>query len=181
VPIAAVDSPPLRAIVRWMDRTSDNFEAEMLLKQLGAVQAERGTTSAGIGVVSGLLAQAGVPTAGVRMVDGSGLSLLDRFTANALVSLLTVMWNDPGVRPEPARIAAGRRTQRHARPSHARDRRCRRRAREDGDDEQRVRALRVRRRPLRLLDSAERLADLMVLGPPRTGPVRRRASRVSVI
>jgi len=100
VPIAAVDSPPLRAIVRWMDRTSDNFEAEMLLKQLGAVQAERGTTSAGIGVVSGLLAQAGVPTAGVRMVDGSGLSLLDRFTANALVSLLTVMWNDPGVRPE---------------------------------------------------------------------------------
>ena len=94
------ESPPLRAIVRWMDRTSDNFEAEMLLKQLGAVQAERGTTSAGIGVVSGLLAQAGVPTAGVRMVDGSGLSLLDRFTANALVSLLTVMWNDPGVRPE---------------------------------------------------------------------------------
>jgi D-alanyl-D-alanine carboxypeptidase/D-alanyl-D-alanine-endopeptidase (penicillin-binding protein 4) len=38
--------------------------------------------------------------AGVRLLDGSGLSLLDRFTANALVSLLTVMWNDPGVRPE---------------------------------------------------------------------------------
>jgi D-alanyl-D-alanine carboxypeptidase/D-alanyl-D-alanine-endopeptidase (penicillin-binding protein 4) len=100
VPLAAVDSPPLRAIVRWMDRVSDNFEAEMLLKQLGAIQADRGTTSAGVGVVSGLLAQAGVPMAGVRMVDGSGLSLLDRFTANALVSLLTVMWNDPGVRPE---------------------------------------------------------------------------------
>ncbi len=100
VPLAAVDSPPLRAIVRWMDRVSDNFEAEMLLKQLGAIQSDRGTTSAGIGVVMGLLAQAGVPMAGVRMVDGSGLSLLDRFTANALVSLLTVMWNDPGVRPE---------------------------------------------------------------------------------
>ncbi|MGZ8715494.1 MAG: D-alanyl-D-alanine carboxypeptidase/D-alanyl-D-alanine endopeptidase [Gaiellaceae bacterium] len=100
VPLAAVDSPPLRAIVRWMDRVSDNFEAEMLLKQLGAIQAGRGTTSAGVGVVTGLLAQAGVPMAGVRMIDGSGLSLLDRFTANALVSLLTVMWNDPGVRPE---------------------------------------------------------------------------------
>ena len=36
----------------------------------------------------------------MRLVDGSGLSLLDRMTANALVSLLTVMWNDPGVRPE---------------------------------------------------------------------------------
>jgi D-alanyl-D-alanine carboxypeptidase/D-alanyl-D-alanine-endopeptidase (penicillin-binding protein 4) len=100
VPIASIDSPPLRAIVRWMDRVSDNFEAEMLLKELGAVQADNGTTAAGVGVVAGLLAQAGVPMAGVRMMDGSGLSLLDRFTASALVSLLTVMWNDPGVRPE---------------------------------------------------------------------------------
>ena len=100
VPLASIDSAPLRAIVRWMDRVSDNFEAEMLLKQLGAVHAERGTTSAGVGVVTGLLTQAGVPMAGVRLVDGSGLSLLDRFTTNALVSLLMVMWNDAGVRPE---------------------------------------------------------------------------------
>jgi D-alanyl-D-alanine carboxypeptidase/D-alanyl-D-alanine-endopeptidase (penicillin-binding protein 4) len=100
VPLAVIDSAPLRAIVRWMDRVSDNFEAEMLLKQLGAVHAERGTTSAGVGVVTGLLTQAGVPMAGVRLVDGSGLSLLDRFTTNALVSLLMVMWNDAGVRPE---------------------------------------------------------------------------------
>ena len=100
VPIAAVDSPPLQAIVRWMDHVSDNFEAEMLVKELGAVQAGSGTTAAGVGVVSGLLDQAGVPMTGVRMLDGSGLSLLDRVTANELVSLLTVMWNDPGVRPE---------------------------------------------------------------------------------
>ncbi len=100
VPLAAIDSAPLRAIVRWMDRVSDNFEAEMLLKQLGAVHAEHGTTSAGVGVVTGLLTQAGVPMAGVRLVDGSGLSLLDRFTTSALVSLLMVMWNDAGVRPE---------------------------------------------------------------------------------
>ncbi len=100
VPLAAVDSPALAAIVRWMDRESDNFDAEMLVKQLGAVQADAGTTAAGIGVVAGLLTEAGVPMEGVRLVDGSGLSLLDRFTANALVSLLTAMWNDPGVRPE---------------------------------------------------------------------------------
>ena len=100
VPLASVDSPPLAAIVRSMDRESDNFDAEMLLKELGAVQADAGTTAAGIGVVAGLLTQARVPMDGVRLVDGSGLSLLDRFTANALVALLTVMWNDPGVRPE---------------------------------------------------------------------------------
>jgi D-alanyl-D-alanine carboxypeptidase/D-alanyl-D-alanine-endopeptidase (penicillin-binding protein 4) len=100
VPLAAVDSPPLTAIVRWMDHESDNFDAEMLLKELGAVQADGGTTAEGVGVVAGLLTEAGVPMTGVRLVDGSGLSELDRFTASALVSLLTVMWNDPGVRPE---------------------------------------------------------------------------------
>jgi D-alanyl-D-alanine carboxypeptidase/D-alanyl-D-alanine-endopeptidase (penicillin-binding protein 4) len=100
VPLAAVDSPPLSRLVRWMDQESDNFVAEMLLKQLGAVQGTRGTTAVGVGIVTGLLVQAGVPMDGVRVVDGSGLSLLDRMTANALVALLAVMWNDPGVRPE---------------------------------------------------------------------------------
>lgn len=98
--LASVDSPTLAAIVHTMDLASDNFYAEMLLKELGAVQAGAGTTAAGIGLVTGLLAQAGVPLQGVRLVDGSGLSLLDRMTANALASLLTVMWNDPGVRLE---------------------------------------------------------------------------------
>ena len=100
VPLGSVDSPPLASIVRWMDRNSDNFTAEMLLKQLGAVQGGAGTTAAGAGVVTGLLTQAGIPMTGVRFVDGSGLSLLDRVTADELVSLLTTMWNYPGVRPE---------------------------------------------------------------------------------
>lgn len=100
VVLASADSPPLTTIVHWMDRESDNFDAEMLTKELGAIQATAGTTAAGIGVIAGLLTQASVPMEGVRLVDGSGLSLLDRFTANALVSLLTVMWDDPGVRPE---------------------------------------------------------------------------------
>jgi D-alanyl-D-alanine carboxypeptidase/D-alanyl-D-alanine-endopeptidase (penicillin-binding protein 4) len=100
VPIGSIDSPPLQAIVHWMDHVSDNFEAEMLVKELGAVQAGKGTTAAGTGVITGLLAQAGVPLAGVRLVDGSGLSLLDRLTPAAVASLLTAMWNDPEVRLE---------------------------------------------------------------------------------
>jgi serine-type D-Ala-D-Ala carboxypeptidase/endopeptidase (penicillin-binding protein 4) len=99
-PLAAIDSPTVAAMVHFMDRFSDNFTAEMLLKELGAVQGSRGTTAAGAGVVTGLLEQAGVPLEGVRVVDGSGLSLLDRTTSAALVSLLTVMWDDPGVRLE---------------------------------------------------------------------------------
>jgi D-alanyl-D-alanine carboxypeptidase/D-alanyl-D-alanine-endopeptidase (penicillin-binding protein 4) len=98
--VASVDSPTLAVIVHHMDTVSDNFEAEMLLKELGAVQAGVGTTAAGAGIVTGLLAQAGVPLTGVRVVDGSGLSLLDRLTPAAVVALLEVMWNDPEQRLE---------------------------------------------------------------------------------
>jgi len=87
------------ALVRSMDRDSDNFTAEMLLKQVGAVQGGGGTTADGAGVTTGLLQAAGVPLDGVRLVDGSGLSRLDRWTPAALVTLLRAMWDDPGVQP----------------------------------------------------------------------------------
>jgi serine-type D-Ala-D-Ala carboxypeptidase/endopeptidase (penicillin-binding protein 4) len=99
-PLASIDSPTLATIVHTMDRISDNFYAEMLVKELGAVQGNAGTTAAGVGVITGLLAQAGVPLNGVRLVDGSGLSLLDRFTPASLAALLTTMWNDTDVRWE---------------------------------------------------------------------------------
>jgi PBP4 family serine-type D-alanyl-D-alanine carboxypeptidase len=82
-----------------MDRQSDNFTAEMLLKQLGAVELDRGTSAAGAAVVMQTLAEAGVPTNGVRIVDGSGLSRLDRVTANAMAAMLKIAWSDPIVRP----------------------------------------------------------------------------------
>jgi PBP4 family serine-type D-alanyl-D-alanine carboxypeptidase len=82
-----------------MNLESDNFTAEMLLKELGAVQTNIGTSAAGSAVVTRLLGDAGVPLGGVRIVDGSGLSSLDRLTANALVALLHLMWSDPALRP----------------------------------------------------------------------------------
>ena len=88
LPLAQDLSAPLADIVRWMGRESDNFVAEMLVKQLGAVHTGRGTTAAGARVVREALAEAGVPLAGVRVADGSGLSHLDRLTATAVVRLL---------------------------------------------------------------------------------------------
>jgi D-alanyl-D-alanine carboxypeptidase/D-alanyl-D-alanine-endopeptidase (penicillin-binding protein 4) len=99
VPLGEVYSAPLATIIRFMDRESDNFTAELLLKQLGAVELDRGTSAAGASVVMQTLAEAGVPTAGVRIVDGSGLSRLDRLTAESLAGLLEVSWADPVVRP----------------------------------------------------------------------------------
>ena len=97
-PLALTDSPTLGAIVRFMDRESDNFTAEVLLKELGAVSAGSGTTAAGAEVVTRQLAAANVPLGGVRIVDGSGLSLLDRLTVAALVGTLQAAWADQRVR-----------------------------------------------------------------------------------
>lgn len=91
-------SEPLSEIVRLMNTESDNFTAEMVLKELGATIAARGSTSAGAGVVRTALAGAGVPLAGVRIVDGSGLSALDRLTVVALVAILRSGFDDPALR-----------------------------------------------------------------------------------
>ena len=99
MPLASVRSPTLATLIRYMDRESDNFTAEMLLKALGAAQSELGTSAAGAVVVTTALSDAGIPLAGVRIVDGSGLSRLDRLTAGALVGILQASWADPAIRP----------------------------------------------------------------------------------
>lgn len=99
LPLATVASPPLARIVAMMDRESDNFTAELLLKELGALYGNHGSTSVGAATVRELLGNIGVPLAGVRIADGSGLSLLDRLTAQALVAILEASWLDPDIRP----------------------------------------------------------------------------------
>ena len=97
-PLAVRWSPPLAEILRHMDVVSDNFTAELVLKQLGAVVARQGTTAAGAQVVRTVLAAHAVPLAGVRIADGSGLSGLDRMTPKALVTVLQRGWADREIR-----------------------------------------------------------------------------------
>ena len=96
--LAQVESEALPDVLKEMDRDSDNFMAELILKALGAEAGEAGTTAEGARIVLRDLADAGVPLAGVRMFDGSGLSLDDRLTARALAALLVVAWNDVDLR-----------------------------------------------------------------------------------
>src|SRR6266511_6453717 len=44
-PLGDVESPALWTILRFMDRESDNFTAELLLKQLGAIKQHHGTSA----------------------------------------------------------------------------------------------------------------------------------------
>jgi D-alanyl-D-alanine carboxypeptidase/D-alanyl-D-alanine-endopeptidase (penicillin-binding protein 4) len=98
VPLASIESVPLEQILRFTNHESDNFTAELLLKQLGAGFSLQGTTAAGAEVVLRLMAEQQIPLAGVRIVDGSGLSRLDRLTAATLVAMLQSSWLDQDLR-----------------------------------------------------------------------------------
>ena len=83
--VAALASPPLPLILRSMNVPSDNFLAEMLLKRLGAVEGDGGTTAEGALVARTTLAQMDVrPT----IIDGSGLSRGNRTSPRAVVQML---------------------------------------------------------------------------------------------
>jgi serine-type D-Ala-D-Ala carboxypeptidase/endopeptidase (penicillin-binding protein 4) len=86
--VAGIDSPPVSDIIRLTNVPSDNFDAEMLLKKLGASFGGAGTTQAGVAVVRSQLATFGVHP---RIVDGSGLSRADRTTPRQVVRLLERM------------------------------------------------------------------------------------------
>jgi D-alanyl-D-alanine carboxypeptidase/D-alanyl-D-alanine-endopeptidase (penicillin-binding protein 4) len=96
--LASISSAPLLELLRTVNRESDNFTAEILLKHLGLVRGEGGTTVAGAAVVRRALAAGGVSLGGVRIADASGLSLLDRLTTDTLVDILTAAWADPLLR-----------------------------------------------------------------------------------
>jgi len=80
-------SAPLGRIVRDMWVHSDNQYAEHLLRALGAVRGT-GTVASGARVERALLARDGVPLAGLRVVDGSGLAASDRVAPVTLAMLL---------------------------------------------------------------------------------------------
>jgi D-alanyl-D-alanine carboxypeptidase/D-alanyl-D-alanine-endopeptidase (penicillin-binding protein 4) len=96
-PIAFDLSRKLEHIVPLMTADSDNFVAEMVLKEIGATFAERGSTASGARVVRRTLADAGVALTGVRIADGSGLSRYDRITVQALADILRAGAADPEI------------------------------------------------------------------------------------
>lgn len=99
LPLAVHQSAPLAKLLVPMLRDSDNFTAEMLLKALGASVDGRGSSKGGAEVVMETMAEYDVPTSGVSIVDGSGLSPDDRLTPIALAAVYAAAVADDDVRP----------------------------------------------------------------------------------
>jgi serine-type D-Ala-D-Ala carboxypeptidase/endopeptidase (penicillin-binding protein 4) len=90
VVIATVLSAPLAQIVAGMLRSSDNYVAEMLVKELDHQYGGPGLTAGGTARVVEETGRLGVPVDGVHLADGSGLDVGNRATCRALLGALTL-------------------------------------------------------------------------------------------
>jgi D-alanyl-D-alanine carboxypeptidase/D-alanyl-D-alanine-endopeptidase (penicillin-binding protein 4) len=88
VSVATHISGPLSAVVRRILKDSDNFAAELLLKEVGRVVRGDGSSAGGHAAVVQLLAARGVRAG--SGADGSGLSAHDRQNAVGQLALLRV-------------------------------------------------------------------------------------------
>lgn len=88
VEVASIDSAPMSDVVAEMLGNSDNNTAEMVVKELGYTVAQPGAREAGLGLVRQQLVEWEVDVAPIVLVDGSGLSLDNRLTCEAILTVL---------------------------------------------------------------------------------------------
>lgn len=88
-------SPALGEIVREMNKWSSNIIARQLLAVLGADSPASDAVAAGVAAATARLASAGIPTDGLVIDNGSGLSRIARIRAASLGKLLLTAWQRP--------------------------------------------------------------------------------------
>ena len=101
--LAAHDSPPLSEVVRQMNKVSDNYLAESVLKTIGAqTRATPGpaTWADGRAAIHGYLAAIGLPEAGYRADNGSGLFDATAVSARQVTTVLRAAHRDFRVGPD---------------------------------------------------------------------------------
>jgi D-alanyl-D-alanine carboxypeptidase/D-alanyl-D-alanine-endopeptidase (penicillin-binding protein 4) len=86
--LGRVSSPPLVRLVELMLDRSDNVIAEALARQVALAAGEPASFAGAADAMRDVLADLGLPVAGVEFADGSGLSRGNRLTPRLLTELL---------------------------------------------------------------------------------------------
>jgi D-alanyl-D-alanine carboxypeptidase/D-alanyl-D-alanine-endopeptidase (penicillin-binding protein 4) len=107
VELARVESSPLADIVEAMITSSDNQTAELLLREMGAAAGD-GSTARGATAAVHALEGLGVPLAGARIVDGSGLGRENALSCATLVEVLGLRTRDDFAALDRGLAVAGR-------------------------------------------------------------------------
>lgn len=95
--LAAVFSPPLTEIIQWMLEESNNVIAENVARHVAIATGRPASFSGAAAAVQAVLGRLGL-TSGVRLRDGSGLSVDDLITPVALVRLIDLAATRPRLR-----------------------------------------------------------------------------------
>lgn len=90
--ICTTYSPYLKEIIKVINKNSQNFFAEQLLKTIGLEKSGFGSTEKGVKIESKLFKEIGINTESMTLADGSGLSRLDLVTPKQIVTLLDYMY-----------------------------------------------------------------------------------------
>ena len=85
-------SPNLKDIIKILNKNSQNFYAEQILKTIGMEKENFGSAENGITVCNSVFQEMGINPENMIMVDGSGLSRLNLVTPKQIVSLLNFMY-----------------------------------------------------------------------------------------
>ncbi len=85
-------SPPLKEIVKVINKNSQNFFAEQLLKTIGLETGGFGSVAKGLKAEDNVFKEMGINPGSMNIVDGSGLSRLDLVTPRQIVSVLSYMF-----------------------------------------------------------------------------------------
>ncbi|WP_204911244.1 D-alanyl-D-alanine carboxypeptidase/D-alanyl-D-alanine endopeptidase [Microlunatus spumicola] len=93
--VARDRSVPLSQLLVPFLKLSNNLHAEALTKTMGAQGGAPGSWPAGVARTTAYLRDLGVPTKGLDLVDGSGLSRRDRVTPLTLASTLVEVRDEP--------------------------------------------------------------------------------------
>jgi serine-type D-Ala-D-Ala carboxypeptidase/endopeptidase (penicillin-binding protein 4) len=93
--LASYESQPLVQDLRVVNKISQNLHAELALRLLGREKGAQGTIEAGLEVLHGFLAQAGIQNDEYVFYDGSGLSQQNLVTPQAVVKLLQYVAKQP--------------------------------------------------------------------------------------
>ena len=95
------DSEPLTLALQGLNKFSNNFVAEQILKTIGAKKyGHPGTTLKGIKAFKEYLMALGYQQNQYKVFDGSGLSRQNRLSPQIIVDILRYVKNDLGVYPE---------------------------------------------------------------------------------
>ena len=90
--VVAHESPPLAALVRDINKYSNNVMTQQLFLTMGAAGGGPGSVATGGAAVRNLLSARGIDVPELVLENGCGLSRVERISANSLANVLADAW-----------------------------------------------------------------------------------------